>query len=71
MLLAGLQHKIIIHGPQEPDVVRQDAGYEFCEVQGKGKGKVKVKGDTDGCRQRAWTQTDDRFVNVRRDMNIR
>jgi hypothetical protein len=44
-----------------PDVARQDAGYKFCEVQRKGK----VKGDVEECRQRAWTQMDNRFVNTR------
>jgi hypothetical protein len=44
-------------------VARQDAGYEFCEDQRKGK----VKGDVEECRQRAWTQMDDRFVNARRE----
>jgi hypothetical protein len=44
-------------------VARQDTGYEFCEVQRKGK----VKGDEEECRQRAWTQMDDRFVNARRE----
>jgi hypothetical protein len=38
---------------QVHDVARQDAGYEFCEVQGKGERESKRR-----CRQRAWTQTD-------------
>jgi hypothetical protein len=50
-----------------PDVARQDTGYKLCEVQEKGKGKVKVKGDMDGHRQWAWTQTDDRFINTRQE----
>jgi hypothetical protein len=37
-------------------VARQDAGYEFCEVQVKGERERNTRGH----RQRAWTQTNAR-----------